>query len=64
MTEQQIRRVQKRDRRDSERYIEQVNARKASNILDRSAADQDAGKAIAKPGLYGLWHWLKDWWSH
>jgi len=64
MTEKQIRHVKERDRRDNQRYIEQVNARKANNVLDRAAADQDAGKGIAKSGLYGLWHWLKDWWSH
>jgi len=64
MTKQQIRRVQERDQRDSQRYIEQVNARKAIDILNRPIADQGAGKTKDKSGLYGLWHWLKDWWRH
>lgn len=61
MSEKQIRRVQERDQRDSQRYISQVNARKAIDILNQPKAEQGAGETKAKSGLYGLWHWLKDW---
>ena len=64
MSEKQIRRVQVRDQRDSQRYIDQVNARKAIDILKRPTDDQGAGKTKEKSGLYGLSHWLKDWWNH
>lgn len=64
MTERQIRRVQERDKRDSQQYIEQVNARKAIDTLTRTNADQYTEKTKDKSGLFGLWHWLKNWLSH
>jgi hypothetical protein len=64
MSDNQIRRVQERDQRDSQRYIEQVNAHKAIDILNRPTADQGAGKSKGKTGLYVLWHWIGDWWNH
>ncbi len=64
MSEKQIRHVQKRDQRDSQRHIEQVNARKAIDILNRSEVDQSAGQTKDISGLHGLWRWLKNWWSH
>lgn len=64
MTERQIRRVQERDMRDSQRHIEQVNARKAIGTLIRIKEDQCADKTKDESGLYGLWHWLKNWLNH
>lgn len=64
MTEQQIRRVQERDKCDSQRHIEQVNARKAIDILTQTKADQCAEMNKDESGLYGLWHWLKNWLNH
>lgn len=63
MTEQQIRRVQERDKRHSQHHIEQVNARKAIDTLTRTNADQCAEKTKDESRLYGLWHWLKNWLS-
>jgi len=64
MTEQQIRRVQTRDERDSQRYIKQVNARKENEILSHGATKQYTKKSSNKPEPYWLWQWMKDWWRH
>lgn len=61
MTEQQIKRVQERDKRDSQRHIEQVNARKAMDTLTRAKADQCAENNKDESWLYRLWLWLKNW---
>jgi len=65
MSDKQIRRVQERDQRDSQCYIEQINARKAINILSRPRdAQSAAGKTKDKSRQLGLWQWLKDLWNH
>lgn len=64
MTEQQIRRVQERDKRDSQRYVEQVNARKVMDTLTRVKAGQCAERNKVESGVYGLWLWMKNWLNH
>lgn len=61
MTEQQIHRVQERDKLDSQHHIEQVNARKAIDTLARAKTDQCVEKTKDESRLYGLRHWLKNW---
>lgn len=62
ITKQQIRRVQERDRQDKERYVAQVNARKADGVGIWPAADLAGDKANDGFRLYGIWLALKDWW--
>lgn len=64
MTEQQIRRIQERDKRDSQRHIEQVNSHKAMDTLTRAKADQCAGNNKDDSGQYRLWNRLKNWLNH
>jgi len=64
MTKQKIRRVQERDRQDKERYVAEINARKAHRSWEQSAADQAERKATDEFRLSDLWLALKDWWHH
>jgi hypothetical protein len=61
MSKQRIRRVQERDQRDSNRYIEQSNTLKASKNVSQSAPSMTSGEI--KSGQYTLWSLLKDWWN-
>lgn len=64
MSRQDIRRVKERDQHDTERYIKQENERKAVDILNRPNLDKLAKETPNKSAQHGLWHWLKNWWSH
>jgi hypothetical protein len=61
MTEHQIKRIQGRDQRDAQRYIERTNERKV--ISNRTEANQAEEKTGGELGLYGLWCLLKAWWN-
>lgn len=57
MTKLQIQRVQERDREDKERYIAQINAKKAT------VREHSTNKTKSESWLSDLWTALKQWWS-
>jgi len=62
MTDRQIRRIQKRDRRDVNLYIKAVNARKASGNRIQSLPSQPTKTFKIRYCLSILWSFIRNWW--
>lgn len=60
MTQQEIRRVKERDKRDIENHISQSNKLKTNSTVKQTKPDQGSSN-VSGSNSKSLWHWLKEW---
>lgn len=60
MTQQEVRRVKERDKRDIKNHVFQSNKRKIEDIVKQTKPDQ-ASSTISHSGSKSLWQLLKEW---